>query len=118
MPLRWKIYAVIFNLVMVLGLATMIVQGDKVFEICRNFASGALGSLGLLFYAFNLEGIPAKAWKFIFWYCVADAVYDLFYLFKTEGVLTTVIGYPFEILVLFPMFLAIFRLAFVPKSAK
>lgn len=115
-PLRWKIYAVIFSLLMILGLSVMFVTGDTPFELCRNMASGLLGSLAIICYAFRVGGMSPTAWKFIFGYCVADAVYDLFHLLRTEDLLTTLIGYPFEILVLFPMFLGLFRLAFRPKD--
>ncbi len=110
----WRIYAVFYNLLMVYGLATLIVQGDSTFEIVRNFFSNALSALAILFYAFGLEGITPKAWRILFWYVAADVLFDLFESLHRAGFFATLIGYPLELFLLFPVFLALFRMGFVP----
>jgi hypothetical protein len=109
--LGWKIYSVAFTLLIILGLGWMLTDEGMGFEFYRNFISGVIGSFGLFFYAFNLSGIPNTAWKFILFYCAADALYDIPYIFKTEGLQALLVAYPFELAVLFPMFLALNRLA-------
>ena len=68
------------------------------------------GTFGLFFYAYDRKGIPEKAWKIVFWYLVVDVSYDLVQMITKEGVGTAIVGYPIELLILFPMFLAIHRL--------
>jgi hypothetical protein len=109
--LGWQIYSVFFTLLVIVGLGLMLTDEGMSFEFYRNFISGVIGSFGLFFYAFNLSGIPTTAWKFVLFYCAADALYDIPYVLKTEGLSAFLIGYPFELAVLFPMFLALYRLS-------